>query len=389
MSNLISKQRPDVSEQLPETGSHAEAFFQSLESSVAGFGKRASCSAWTGLLLLAAAGVAARADEEAAVKTDVAVHVAQIQKATVRAYVTGYGHVESAPALPGKAAAGARLSAGMQGLVSETLCAPGQRVEKGAVLVKLDTRAATAQVEKAKQALGAAEVTLERQKKLRAADASSEKNLREAEAQVALSKADLVAAETQLSLHQIAAPLAGTVTKVHVRNGEAVDAGTVLVELADLERLVVAAAIPVAEAGGIKAGDAAQITPEGAARALEGTVMAVSPQVDTANATVTAWVGVPEDASLRSGQFAAVRIVSEERADRLVVPVASVVKDAEAGSVVAVVQDGKAKRQAVKTGLRDGDLIEVAGDGLAEGTTVVTTGAYALPSETQVHIVKP
>jgi membrane fusion protein, multidrug efflux system len=41
---------------------------------------------------------------------------------------------------------------------------------------------------------------------------------------------------------------------------------------------------------------------------------------------------------------------------------------------------------AVKTGVRDGDLIEVEGQGLKEGTTIVTVGAYGLPKETKVNI---
>jgi hypothetical protein len=43
----------------------------------------------------------------------------------------------------------------------------------------------------------------------------------------------------------------------------------------------------------------------------------------------------------------------------------------------------------VKAGLRDGDLIEVDAEGLKEGDTIVTVGAYGLPKETKVKIAKP
>ena len=42
----------------------------------------------------------------------------------------------------------------------------------------------------------------------------------------------------------------------------------------------------------------------------------------------------------------------------------------------------------MKTGLRDGDLVEVEGDGVTEGATVVTLGSYALPKETKVRVMK-
>ena len=40
-----------------------------------------------------------------------------------------------------------------------------------------------------------------------------------------------------------------------------------------------------------------------------------------------------------------------------------------------------------KVGLRDGNLVEVEGEGIAEGVTVVTLGSYALPQETKVRIL--
>jgi hypothetical protein len=42
----------------------------------------------------------------------------------------------------------------------------------------------------------------------------------------------------------------------------------------------------------------------------------------------------------------------------------------------------------VKTGLRDGTLVEIEGEGLREGQSVVTAGAYGLPKETKVRVVE-
>jgi len=38
--------------------------------------------------------------------------------------------------------------------------------------------------------------------------------------------------------------------------------------------------------------------------------------------------------------------------------------------------------------VRDGDLVEVEAEGLKEGYTVVTVGAYGLPQQTKVRVVK-
>jgi multidrug efflux pump subunit AcrA (membrane-fusion protein) len=64
-----------------------------------------------------------------------------------------------------------------------------------------------------------------------------------------------------------------------------------------------------------------------------------------------------------------------------------VVKDADGGTVIAVVEGGKATQKPVKAGLRDGGLVEIEGEGLSEGQTVVTVGAYGLPKETKVRVL--
>jgi multidrug efflux pump subunit AcrA (membrane-fusion protein) len=91
---------------------------------------------------------------------------------------------------------------------------------------------------------------------------------------------------------------------------------------------------------------------------------------------------------LRPGEFVRARIATEELTDRLVVPRESVVKT-EDGKVIYLVEGDRAVQLPVKTGLRDGDLIEVQADGLKEGDTIVTTGAYGLPKETKIKITKP
>jgi membrane fusion protein (multidrug efflux system) len=339
------------------------------------------------LLCLAVPAFLRAADEEEKIETEVAVHVAPIKKATLRAYVAGYGSVEAQPAGPKTAAAGARISSPLAGALAETLCQEGQHVEKGVVLFRLDNRLATAQAAKAKQALAFAAQNLERQKALLKVEGTSRRALQEAEAQVASATAEVEAARTLLDLNEIKAPLSGTVTKVNVRNGEVVDLTTVMAELIDLGRLNVALTVPQDEAWALKQGQEAEITPATGAAFLTGVVENISPQVDPATGTVLVRTSVPANAPLRPGQFVRARIVSEIRADRLAVPIESVVKDPETGPYVAVVENGKALRKTVKTGLRDGGLIEIEGEGIKEGQVVVTLGAYGLPKETKVRVL--
>ncbi len=340
------------------------------------------------IALLSSPALRAAEEAEEKVETEVSVRVALIQKATLRRYITGYGTVELAPAQGGQPAASAKVASAVAGVVMEAMCEEGQQVAKGAPLFRLDSRLADLAVQKAQQAIALAQQNSERQEKLVKIEGTSQKQVLEAEAQLSVAKSELATAEAQANLARITAPIRGTVMKVNARVGESVDLTTALAEIADLERLTIAVQVPTAEAVSLKSGMTAEASAGKDGKPIIGQVAYVSPSVDSANDTVLVRVSLPKETGLRAGQFVSVRIVSEERKDLLAVPAESVVKDEEEGTVISLVEGDKATRKAVKTGLRDGELVEVSAEGLKEGLNVVTIGAYGLPKETKVKVLK-
>ena len=393
-------------------------------------------------------------EEEEKVETVVPVHVGKVQTLSFHRYVEGWGNVTAEPAHDGVAAASARVASPTLGVLAEARCAEGQRVEKGATLFQLDTRMASAEAQKAAAARASAKAAidrltasvefnqreLERTKKLTEEKLTSEKDLRTAELQLLTSQKDLSeanakvfeadrtaqAAQTQAALLRILSPLAGTVVKINVNPGEAIEAATVLAEIVDLDRLVVTATIPAAElrflklglpvdiiagesgGGDAKKGDDDEKKPENEAKksddagakdepdekktegdkgwVLAGKLAFLGFQVDTRNDTVGVRVAIPKDAGLRPGQHVRLRVVVEQHDDRLAVPKESIFRGDD-GAVVSVVVGDKATQQAVRIGLKENGLVEVSGEGLKEGLTVVTAGAYALPKETKIRVI--
>jgi len=324
-------------------------------------------------------------EEEAKVDTEVAVRVATVARATLRSWVTAYGVVEPAP--PGeRPAAGSRVSPPVAGVVAAVHCAEGQHVAKGALLFQLDSRAADAAAVKAREALGFAQQTLDRQQAMMHGEATSEKALLEAEQAVAAARGDLAAAEAQQALLRVTAPLAGTVTRVGVRPGEAVDLATTLAEVADLDRLVATAAVPVAELAPLKAGQLVEVSSDAAAP-VATTLALVGADVEPKSGTAAVRAALPPGTPLRPGQFVTLRIASAERAGCLAVPDESVVKDEEGRTVVSLVRGDRAVQTPVKAGVREGGLTEVEGEGIAEGAQVVTEGAYGLPKDTRIRVL--
>jgi multidrug efflux pump subunit AcrA (membrane-fusion protein) len=301
-------------------------------------------------------------EEEENVPTVVSVQVGAIERMMLHRYVNGYGTVEPAPATATEPAADAPLAAPTSGVVADVNVAEGQHVRKGEVLMTLNAGSATAKY---------AEEELARQKRLYAQHNTSLKNLQDAEA--------------RLALLRVAAPLSGTVTRVNVKPGAAVDVNTVVAEVMDLHRLVVKTDIPASRADELEPGQKVQVlTQPPVATALSF----VSPTVDTRNGTVLARAMLPADSGLRPGQFVSLRIVTAVHSNCLVAPEESVVTDVNGHSAVSLVTDDEAIRTPVQTGFRENGWVEVEGTGLKAGDAVVTVGAYGLPDKTEIRVVR-
>ena len=337
---------------------------------------------------------AAESDETKAQPTEVAVKLGKIRRATLHAYVTGFGVVEPEPATAGAPPASAKIGSPVAGLVAESRAVDGQRVMKGAVLFQLDSRVADVQVEKARQAADFAERAFERQKRLLDVDATSQKIYQEAEAQARAARDEVANAQAQRALLTIHAPITGTVTRVLAKPGDAIDGSTVLAEMVDLERLVISAKIRSADIGVVRRGQRVEAAPgrpdaPDQVAAPTGTVSAtvsyIGPAVDPATDTVLVRASLPRVSTLRPGQFVTARILYEEHRDRLAAPIDAVVSDADGkGAFIAIVNGNAATKTPVQVGIKENGLAEVASPDLHEGTAIVASGAYGLPDTTRI-----
>ena len=326
---------------------------------------------------------------------EVAVTVIPVVRATLHAYVEGFGRVEPEPATAGRPAANARVTSPVAGVITAILGAEGQRVARGATLFRLDDRVADIAVERARQAVAIAEQLVQRQEQLGPGQATSQKAYQEAAAQLTAAQGALAAVELQRRLLDVPAPITGTIVTLAARVGDAVDPSTNLAELIDLGRLVVSVSIRSVDAATVKRGQRMEVLSNAGAgqpaatsplASAATTVGYIAAQVDSATDTVLVRGRTAAGAAVRPGQFVNVRIVTEERRDRLVVPVDSIVQ-VDGGHEVAVVDGDTAVKTRVTLGLREGGVVEVQGDGLTEGVSVVVQGAYGLPAKSKITVV--
>lgn len=215
---------------------------------------------------------------------------------------------------------------------------------------------------------------------------SKQQELKAAAGQLESAKGKYLGADAQLSYSEIRSPIEGVVTDRPLYPGEMAAAGTSLLTVMDTSSVIARAHIPQEQAALLKVGDKASITVPGEEDPIEGKVTVVSPALDPNSTTVEVWVQAKNPKGrLRPGTSVQISMLSRAIPDSVVIPVAAVLIAPDGGSYVMLAgPDNRAHQKTVKTGIRQGDEVQIL-DGVAEGDRVVASGAYGLPDNTKIR----
>ena len=196
-------------------------------------------------------------------------------------------------------------------------------------------------------------------------------------------------AEAQLSYSQIRTPINGVVTDRPLYPGEMASAGTPLITVMDLSKLVARAHIPQQSAALLKVGDQAEVTVPGFDNGLRGKVTVVSPALDPGSTTVEVWVTLNNPGErLKPGTSVQVSAVARSIKDALTIPAAALLTAQDGTtSVMLAGSDGRAHQRQVKIGVREDDEVQIV-DGLRAGDRVVASGSYGLPDNRKITDAK-
>jgi len=217
-----------------------------------------------------------------------------------------------------------------------------------------------------------------------------QEQIKSAAAQVAAAKAHYQSSLAQLGYSEIHSPISGVIADRPLYAGEMASAGTPLLTVVDTSSVVARVNVPLDQARHIKLGDPATVTVSGGSREAHGKVTVVSPATDPGSTTVQVWVRVDNPGGLlKPGTAVVASIVAATIRDAAVVPVAALLPGAEGGvALMTVGADSKARRKAVKTGVRDGDNVQIL-EGVSAGEQVVVVGGVGLEDGAKVRIEKP
>jgi membrane fusion protein (multidrug efflux system) len=273
------------------------------------------------------------------------------------------------------------------GRLTEILFAEGQPVRRGTPLFRLDAAIAQAQLEQAKASLALSKANFERATDLYRRQVGTERARDEATAKLRVDEAAVALAQATLDKMTIVAPFDGIIGLRKVSVGDYVNPGQDLVNLENVDQLKVDFRIPEIYSGRLAVGQTVRITLDAIPDATyEGKVYAIDPAHDPNGRAVILRARLENlDAKLRSGMFARVVLLVEDRQDAILVPETALVPIGEDQFVYRYVE-GKAVLTKVAIGLRRKGHVEVV-SGLARDAVIVVEGGLKLRDGMPVRTV--
>lgn len=296
-----------------------------------------------------------------------------------------------------------RIGATVTGRVTELQATLGQQVKTGdtlAVLNSTELGAAQLAYMKARAQAQLNERNVERAQQLFAADVIGSAELQRRESELSISRAEQRAAADQLrvlgvsakaleklsthgtinSVSPVVATMAGTVVERRVTQGQVVQPSEIMFSVADLSRVWVVAEVPEQQAAAVRPGQNIQVEIPALGQQLTAKLIFIADTVNPATRTVMVRSELDNsDRSLKPAMLATV-LIEARPMSRLVVPATAVVRENNKDYVFVEVGAQQYTLTEVALAAAIGDMRPVLG-GVAEGTKVVTDGAFHLNNE--------
>ncbi|WP_313809083.1 efflux RND transporter periplasmic adaptor subunit [Sphingobium sp.] len=277
------------------------------------------------------------------------------------------------------------LSAPVTERITSLNFSDGGYVSRGQVIATLAAGQERAELAAAQAQALQAQQQLERIQALKARGFATAASLDSQIALAGAARASAQQARASIGDRVIHAPFAGWVSLRTVSPGAIVTAGTAIATVSDISRIKLDFTIPETRLSLIREGQPIRATsaawPD---RPFAGTVATIDPVIDPATRAVRVRAILPNpDRMLKPGMLLTVNVIAKQRRS-LAVPELAVVGDGEE-RFVFVVEDGKARRTRVATGIRQNGLVEILG-GVKSGQTVVTDGVVKLTDGVPVRL---
>lgn len=276
-----------------------------------------------------------------------------------------------------KAARSVKLFPQVTGVVTEILFRPGEPIESGAALVRMQDDEQQVAVERARVALEKARETLARSEALAKSRTITAVALSDAETAAQLAEIEVRSADVALSRHTIKAPFAGVIGLTDVSVGDLVTSSTAIATLDDLATLNVRFEIPERWAVRVAPEQAIVATAQGMPGSkFSGRITGIDNRVDETTRTLLLEAELENPGEVLKPGMAVSVSLGFDTDQQLAVPTLAVQWDRR-GSFVWRVAEGAAERAEIAIIRRQSGTVIVQGD-IAAGDRIVVEGIQRL-----------
>lgn len=301
---------------------------------------------------------------------------------------------------PVKAVNSAFVKARVPGELKGLVVREGDFVKTGDVIARIDATEYQARVKQAQQQAESARAQVDIAKRSSdnnrslvdkgfisktALDASMS-TLAAAEANYRAALAGVDVAGKSLDDTVLRAPISGQIAQRLAQSGERIGVDARIVEIVDLSRLELEASLNAADSLQVQTGQTAQLSVEGASKALTAKVVSINPSAVAGSRAVLVYLALEPSPGLRQGLFAQGSLQTGV-SRTLAIPLTSVRTD-KPDPYVQLVDKGQVIHQSVTLGVRgelDGRAM-VAVQGVAQGATALVGSVGSLRSGTPVKV---
>lgn len=275
-------------------------------------------------------------------------------------------------------------------IVGDCKVREGDSVKTGQKLFQIGrNNAAVAQLVSAQQALQEQTAELQRTEQLAEAGAIPVAQVDTVRSRHESAKAQLIKSQESTADYSVTVPWDGIVAKINVTEGEYVAPRAVLAEIFDPKSLVVQFAVPEAQSTEVALGMAVLLELDAhPGKTLRAEITRVFPNLDEKMRTRIVEATLREKVDLLPGMFARVKVVLARVADAVTVPTFSLVVTPNGGHAAFVVEDGKAVRRKLATGLEVNGRFQIL-SGLKAGDKLIVAGQEKLKDGAMVKVMEP
>lgn len=317
--------------------------------------------------------------EEEEESTPVPVEVVEVTRGEISAYISATANLVAEDHV--------KVLSEAEGRVQELKVEEGDYVKRGQVLATLVKDDAEIALNKAQLKETNSRLAFERSSDTREQGLISAEAFDTAKMEFEVARQEVAEAEWKLSKTIIRSPFSGRVTERFISRGQHLRPGDELFSVADFDPLVARIYLPERDVMDLNEGRDVRITmAAGSDLEFEGRIRQISPVVDTATGTVKVTVeAVRPPAKVRPGAFVKIDIVRETKAEAVLLPRESVIRELRSAHVF-VAEDGQAVKRAVELGLEEGDQVEAV-SGVAAGDQVIVAGQGGLDEGQKIKVL--